>query len=101
MVLQFDHVRGSKVRDISRLMQEHVLVAVLETEAAKCDVRCANCHVRRTAKQFRWRRWLDGHDLGAVDEMEESAAFQAAPLRVRAPSALLRSGETRSSSLAS
>jgi hypothetical protein len=29
---------------------------LLEAEIAKCDVRCANCHQRRTATQFRWRK---------------------------------------------
>ena len=44
--LQFDHVRGTKVRDVSQMMG-HSLEAQL-AEIAKCDVRCANCHAIRT-----------------------------------------------------
>ena len=30
--------------------------SALELEIAKCDVRCANDHRRRTAAQFGWRK---------------------------------------------
>ena len=75
IVLQFDHVRGEKIKDMSLLMRDKASIDVLEAEAAKCDIRCANCHLRRTARQFGWRRYL-----GAVDELGESAAFQSASL---------------------
>jgi hypothetical protein len=75
VVLQFDHVRGVKRADISELMHDRVPIAVLEAEGMKCNIRCANCHIRRTARQFGWRRL--GIELGAVDELEESAALQA------------------------
>jgi hypothetical protein len=80
IVLQFDHVRGEKIKDMSILMRDKVSIDVLEAEAAKCDIRCANCHLRRTARQFGWRRYL-----GAVDELGESAAFQAAPIAGSSP----------------
>jgi len=49
--LQFDHVRGDKVRSISQM----VLSAwdKLFAELEKCEVRCANCHAIRTAERRR------------------------------------------------
>ena len=53
IVLEFDHVRGDKVDNVSRLTQS-VSWSKVEEEIAKCDVRCANCHKRKTAKDFGW-----------------------------------------------
>ncbi|OLE51211.1 MAG: hypothetical protein AUG51_24615 [Acidobacteria bacterium 13_1_20CM_3_53_8] len=50
LVLDFDHVRGGKVFNISEAMHKCYGVATLMAEIAKCEVRCANCHRRRTAK---------------------------------------------------
>ena len=44
--LQFDHVRGEKLFDISA--GNHKSKAALEVELAKCEVVCANCHSIRT-----------------------------------------------------
>ena len=45
-VLDFDHVRGTKLFNISAAAgrKRHVSQAMLEAEIAKCEVRCANCH---------------------------------------------------------
>lgn len=48
-VLEFDH-RGDKSYDVSTLTTYSL--ETLISEIAKCDVRCANCHRRRTAEQF-------------------------------------------------
>jgi hypothetical protein len=62
IVLDFDH------RDPSAKSHNVILLAMHKPwnrvllEIAKCDVRCANCHRKRTAHQFRWRKargWTD------------------------------------------
>ena len=45
-VMDFDHVRGVKKDDVSR-MARYKLSTILE-EIAKCDLVCANCHRIRT-----------------------------------------------------
>ncbi len=56
IVLQFDHVRGEKVREVSEMLRNGTPWEKIETEIAKCDVRCANCHWRRHAKAIGWRK---------------------------------------------
>lgn len=45
--LEFDHVRGKKLAEVSRLVSEGYSWEVIEQEISKCDVRCANCHRKR------------------------------------------------------
>ena len=49
-VMDFDHVRGEKIGEISRLINRGNLALLLE-EIDKCDVICANCHRIRTWKR--------------------------------------------------
>lgn len=49
IVLEFDHLRDKKF-SISKGLQDRNWQDVLD-EIAKCDVVCANCHRRRTAKR--------------------------------------------------
>jgi hypothetical protein len=52
LVLEFDHKDDViKVDDLSVMTRYRSIKAITE-EIAKCDVRCANCHRRRTIKQF-------------------------------------------------
>lgn len=52
-VLQFDHRnREDKHAPVSRL--GHCSLSKLMKEIEKCDIRCANCHMRRTGNQFGW-----------------------------------------------
>ena len=46
-VMDFDHVRGEKVANVSSIWSRKSWEAVLE-EVAKCEVVCANCHRLRT-----------------------------------------------------
>jgi hypothetical protein len=49
-VLEFDHRDpGEKVNEVPRCTSLRLVIA----EAAKCDVRCANCHRRRHARDRR------------------------------------------------
>lgn len=51
--LDFDHVRGVKVKNIC---QFHSLAKAL-VEIEKCEVRCANCHRIKTRTQCEYRGW--------------------------------------------
>jgi len=56
VVLEFDHRDPElKLMDVARMMMSRRWPRVL-AEIGKCDVRCANCHRRRTAVQFRWSK---------------------------------------------
>jgi hypothetical protein len=54
VVLQFDHVMGEKVANISLLVRRLVSWQKIMDEIAKCEVRCANCHARKTAASHGW-----------------------------------------------
>lgn len=55
LVLDFDHVKGNKYKNITSMLgiysQENIL-----KEIDKCAVRCSNCHRRKTAKQCNWKK---------------------------------------------
>lgn len=56
-VLDFDHRDGvDKRQTISYMVKNAFSLQSLQTEIAKCDVRCANCHRRRTSSQLKWWR---------------------------------------------
>jgi hypothetical protein len=55
LILQFDH-RGEKTRDIGWFVSSGSPARRVAEELDKCDVRCANCHRRRTAKERGWFR---------------------------------------------
>jgi hypothetical protein len=55
VVLEFDHV-GDKVADVGRLVAAAASFKAVDAEIARCEVVCASCHKRRTARRARWRR---------------------------------------------
>jgi len=54
LVLQFDHADPKeKKHNVSMMLETYTWNTIL-SEIDKCSVRCANCHLIRTAHQFGW-----------------------------------------------
>ncbi len=51
VVLEFDHVRGEKSYNVSAMGWSVLPWNSLLKEIEKCDVRCANCHRRKTTER--------------------------------------------------
>ena len=51
IVLHFDHVRGKKRGNICTMVQSGCSWPTLLVEIKKCEVRCANDHMRKTARE--------------------------------------------------
>jgi hypothetical protein len=49
-VMDFDHVRGEKRADVSKLTRGYSVDSIA-AEIAKCDLVCSNCHRIRTYKR--------------------------------------------------
>lgn len=52
--LEFDHVRGQKISHVALLLHHVCSLNVIKNEIKKCDVRCANCHRKRTSDTQGW-----------------------------------------------
>lgn len=57
IVLEFDHL-GAKKRDVSALVNSPSSLKAVFSEISKCQVLCANCHRRKTAKEFKHCRYI-------------------------------------------
>jgi hypothetical protein len=53
IVLEFDHLSDKKW-SIADVASHNVSQKKLNEEIAKCEVRCANCHRKKTAIQLNW-----------------------------------------------
>lgn len=52
LVLEFDHRdRSKKISEIRNIIQRGGTLEKIKIEVAKCDVRCANCHRRKTENE--------------------------------------------------
>ena len=60
IVLEFDHVCGKKTNTISEMIGRCFAWSKIEEEMEKCEVRCANCHRRKTAKERNWYSSYEG-----------------------------------------
>ena len=69
VVLEFDH-RRDKAQNVSAMARGGWVWARIEEEIAKCEVRCANCHRRRTAKAQGYYERKRNHGLA-----EEVSAY--------------------------
>lgn len=76
VVLEFDHRDNvSKDSDISKMVNNGLSEKKIMAEIAKCDVRCANCHKRRTAEQFGW--WKFTNNVYVQTESEVGSGYMA------------------------
>lgn len=55
--LQFDHVRGEKLHEVSKMLS--FKAADVEAELRKCEVVCANCHMIRSQERNHVGRYVD------------------------------------------
>lgn len=91
VVLEFDHV-GPKRAEISTLVRRGVLETVLVEEMTRCEIVCASCHRRRTAKRQGWQRgdrnreWrsqrVERNVLFAIDVLKASGCVDCGELDV-------------------
>lgn len=57
VVLDFDHVVGKKIANVSHMVSNGSGWNRIEKEIRKCQVLCANCHRRKTAREQRHTRF--------------------------------------------
>ena len=58
VLLEFDHIdEMNKIKNLSSMLGRRSWRTIFD-EIAKCDVRCVNCHRRRTAERGGWRKLL-------------------------------------------
>lgn len=46
--LEFDHVRGTKIKEVSVMISDGYPIKIILEEIEKCDIVCSNCHRIRT-----------------------------------------------------
>lgn len=60
IVLEFDHVRGKKVASVCNMsVSGGCSLVKIKKEIDKCEVVCANCHRKRTAKRANYYRYTN------------------------------------------
>lgn len=65
VVLDFDHISGKRL-GISLMFKNRYSIAAIKEEMQRCVIRCANCHRRKTAREFgHWKHRIQYTDIGA------------------------------------
>jgi hypothetical protein len=80
VVLEFDHV-GEKLADISTYANGGRTWERVAAEIAKCEVRCANCHRRKTSERAAALQHMD-------EAVEEPAPVRSSAIQLRIDAAL-------------
>ena len=57
MVLEFDHTEDKSFNLGKSHMIKGLTLEALAKEVSKCEIRCSNCHTRKTHKEQRTWRW--------------------------------------------
>src|SRR6478672_6421584 len=77
-VLDFDHVDPAcKGIEVANMIKRAHSWSAIKSEIAKCVVRCANDHRRRTARQFKWYRLVLQSNVGVRPEGVEPSTFSS------------------------
>ena len=80
MVLEFDHVDSTTKRHhVGSLARAGYPWSAVLAELDKCEVRCANCHRKRTAQQFEWPKLAIGTRGHTVERRLSSRAREFCP----------------------
>lgn len=75
IVLEFDHQRD-KQYNIAKLITNNCSLKTLVVEIDKCEVRCANCHRRKTADTY------GSYKLETLAELQGRVVPKLAPRRL-------------------
>lgn len=60
VVLDFDH-GADKLKNIAEMLKNCYSISSVVSEIGKCEIRCANCHRRKTSKDFgHWKELRKG-----------------------------------------
>jgi hypothetical protein len=56
VVLEFDHQKD-KISGVGKMSSKQVSISKLQAEIDKCQIRCCNCHRRKTARTLGWHSY--------------------------------------------